>query len=405
MIIHPFEEKPQTRATSWLRPMTRLQGNGFENFPATLDVILITHPRDEDDFPRLFSWSDTLTVEDRAILTKCLRPVFGEIIRSENINVGLLFLPVYAREMIDPRSRSDCRKLLQQDAMETVAASGAKIICLGGLTGALTHYGKQLLKSAEAHGITITTGHALTAISVLRTYLKMIEDLYFDPEHRQLSVLGLGSIGAAFARMLLHQDILPSSLVLIDKPNREDHILSIAQELRGVTDLEIKVELTLPDGSIRPDSELYRSSYIISAVSNPNIIDIDKISPYTVLIDDSQPYCWSREKAIRRCLDKLDIVPCEAGLVDCSSIGYVSRFPFDFSDHDESGSHTSWSCLTEGLVRHLHPHLPNILGEPVLEHIMQYSRSFDELGLKTPALQCGKHTLPIQKLKNKFAGQ
>jgi hypothetical protein len=89
-------------------------------------------------------------------------------------------------------------------------------------------------------------------------------------------------------------------------------------------------------------------------------------------------------------------------LVDCGSIGYASHFPFDFSDHTEFGSHISWSCLAEGLLRHFDPALPGILGEPDLDNLRQYNSAFERFGLRTPALQCGSYELPVRELKNYF---
>lgn len=367
-----------------------------------LDVVLMSHPRDEHDLPRLFPWSGLLNLEDRRTLTTCLKPLVVEVIQTPKLNVGLLFLPFYARELIDPRTRRACREFVEQDGLAAAAAVGARLLCLGGLTGALTLYGRKLLEPAEKLGIGLTTGHSVTAISVLRTYLRAVDDLQLQPRRGRMAILGLGSIGTAFAQLLVRQARQPRSLVLVERPSRADSVAELRDRLRAETNLDISIELTGSDGQLVPNSACYDSTYVISAVSTPYVIDVNRLAPRTVLVDDSQPYCWDRDAAWERCRTANDLVPCEAGLVDCASIGYRSHFPFDFADHDQSGSRISWSCLAEGLLRALEPDLPSTIGAPTVETLREYDRAFEAHGFGVPALQCGPHELPIERLREAF---
>src|SRR5438132_64873 len=79
-----------------------------------LDVVLITHPRDEYDLPRLFPGAAAMALDDRRAVTRHLKPIFGEIVRTDHLNVGILFLPVYADQMMDPRERKRARQLLDE---------------------------------------------------------------------------------------------------------------------------------------------------------------------------------------------------------------------------------------------------------------------------------------------------
>jgi len=399
------EAQKTEESFSWMVPtsyVARYQHDKGQGLPSKVDVMLITHPRDAYDLPRIFPWAQNLTLAERQNLVKCLKPTIGEIIVAPGLTVGILFLPFFADEVTDPRSMAICRKILQEEGVKTAGEFGAQIVCLGGLSAALSQYGKRIKGHTDKYGITITTGHSLTINSVMRTYLKAIKDLEYGPEDKQLTVIGMGSIGSGFCRLLAQQKQLPKRIVLIDKPNRADHLELMAQELRAAMPSEIFTETTSLNGDLRTDSALYQSEFVVSAVSNAYVIDINKVAPGTVLVDDSQPYCWSRQEAWKRCLAKKDIAPCEAGLVDCGSIGYVSHFPFDFSDHDASGSNISWSCLAEGLLHYLDPTLPDTLGEPTLEHLIKYSASFDLFGFKTPNLQCGENELPVEDLMENF---
>jgi len=366
--------------------------------PARLDVVLLTHPRDEYDLPRLFEWSTALSLAERRELVRHVRPIIGEVIVAPRFSAGLLFLPMFAADIIDPVERQRCRQTLEREGLELAARTGARIVCLGGLTGALTGYGRRIADACADLGLTITTGHAATACSVVRAFRRAIDDTGRDMTSMRVALLGVGSVGAAVGRLLAYGSERPAEIVLIDTPRRADHLRGIAATLQA-NGIASSIELTTLRGELIETSACYAADAVISAVSTPYVLDIDRVAPGTVLVDDSQPYCWSREAAWQRCATRGDIVPCDAGLVDCSSLGFASSFPFDFVDMREGRSHTSWSCLTEGLLRTIEPALPMVVGEPTLETLLIYQDAFDRHGLTIPPLQCGIHRLPVEDLR------
>jgi predicted amino acid dehydrogenase len=364
-----------------------------------LDVVLLTHPRDEQDVPRLFSWASNLTTAERRELVACCKPTFGEIIRFGDTTVGILFLPAFASEMMDPASRHICRTLVMQDALSLVSELGGRLICLGGLTGALTNYGRRLVDKSHEYGIEITTGHAATAISIVRLLHRALQDLDLRPERQSVVVLGVGSVGGAVADAVSRGSLAPRSLVLVDTPQRQARLREFAAELTASTGLPVAIELTSARGELAASSACHSSSVVISAVSSPYVLDIAKVREGTILIDDSQPFCWSRHDAWRRVRERGDIVPCDAGLVQCSSIGFRSFFPFDFAGDDTNVNGIAWSCLAEGLLKHLNPQLPATVGEPDRSIVAQYSEAFTGASFSIPPLQCGPHVLPLEKLR------
>jgi predicted amino acid dehydrogenase len=374
-----------------------------EREAAALDVILLTHPRNDADLIRLFPWSEPFSAEYRRALLKHLRPMMGEVIESPRLNAGLLFATCLAEDMIRPETRGGCREMLAREALPALRRTGARYVCLGGLTASLTGYGRRLQEPAEALGLTVTTGHSATVVSVYRTYVRACRELGLRPAEGRMVVLGLGSVGSGFVRLLLQQPELPESLVLIDRPSRRPQLDELAEELRGMSGVDIRIETSAPDGRIAADSACYDCRFLISAISSWDIIDIALVKPGTVLVDDSQPNCWSREHAWQRCRERLDIAPCEAGLIDCSSIGYRSHFPFGFADHGDWGSRTAWCCLTEGMMLALVPGLAPTIGEPTAEGVLRFDQAFDRLGLEAASLQCEGRLLPVAQLREAFA--
>ena len=398
--------QPENRAVeSWLgsTSASRWQDrSGARIQEQKLDVVLLTHPRDETDFIRLFPWGERLSLEERRQIAQHLRPVFGEVISADRLSIGLLFLPVFAAEIMDPASRQRCRTFLKEEGMAAAAASGAKVVCLGGLLGSLSGYGRHLEQASRAAGMTITTGHSLTSISVLQTYRRAIAELALEPSAGSMAILGMGSVGGGFARLLADAPSVPRHVTLVDTPRREKHLEDFARELGSSGRFSVSYELTDRHGVLIPGSACYNSQFLVSAVSTPEVVDVRHVAPGTILIDDSQPYCWSRERAWERCSTRLDIVPCEAGLIDVGSLGYRSHFPFDFADQGAGGSRTAWCCLTEGLLQALNPALPATLGEPTEETLAAYLAAFEHQGLQSAILQCGENPLPVQALRQSF---
>ncbi|WP_147305035.1 hypothetical protein [Alkalilimnicola ehrlichii] len=367
-----------------------------------LDVVLLTHPRDDTDLVRLFPWSGHFTTDYRRALLRHLRPMMGEVIETPRLNVGLLFATCLAEDMINPDTRRWCREMLAMEALPALRRTGARYVCLGGLTASLTGYGRRLQGVADELGLTITTGHSSTTVSVYRTYARACQELELEPNRGRMVVLGLGSVGSGFVRLVLQQKEVPKSIVLVDRPNRVAHLEKLAAEFRNIADIDISIETSTKDGEIKPDSACYNCDYLISAISSWNIIDIDRIAPGTVLVDDSQPNCWSRDAAWERCKTRLDIAPCEAGLIDCSSIGYRAHFPFEFADHGPSGSRTAWCCLTEGMMLALDSTLEPTIGEPTAERVAKFNEAFDRLKFTAAALQCEGRRLPVDELRAAF---
>ena len=59
----------------------------------------------------------------------------------------------------------------------------------------------------------------------------------------------------------------------------------------------------------------YQSSFILGAVNIPDIIEVEKLKPNTIIVDDSAPHCFNVEKAINRLNTKSDILFTEGGIL------------------------------------------------------------------------------------------
>ncbi len=364
-----------------------------------LSVVLITHPRDERDFVRLFPSTAGQSAAAIRQMTRGMRAGYAEICQASRIRIGIVFLPLYADDILES-SANAALEILTEQGLGAAAEQGAGIVCLGGLTGALSLYGEALEEAASRLGVRVATGHCVTAVSVIRTLRKAVLDVDRPLCGARLALVGLGSVGAAFLRLLVQGSERPAEIVLIDRPGRRRRLEKLRDYAQAQGQLAT-IAVTEPDGTLTADSPAYRSEIIVSAISSSNVIEISRLRPGTILIDDSQPYCWPRDLAWQRCIERLDIVPCEAGLIDCSSLGYVSNLPFDYAGGEKSVG-TAWSCLCEGMLCAVDPDLVPTVGEPALEHLLRFDEAFDRFGLKTPPLQCAPHLLPVTALREKL---
>jgi len=392
------EESPAaTASTTYFGPSAQRKWLG-RGAPRDVDVVLVTHPRDRADVVRMFPWAGALDGDALADLLDCLQPVYGEIIEAKDINIGILFLPILAEDMIDPRKRASSRSRMEKEGLTKAAAMGARHVCLGGLTGALTQYGRRIEARSKELGIELTTGHAVTSVSIVRQLDKALSESGLSGGDAVLAILGAGSVGAGVARLLAHSARVtrPAELIIVDTLQQQDRVLALAEELAACSTMRVSVEMLPTRHALPDDSRCYRdANVIVSAVSTPSILDIDLVRAGTILIDDSQPYCWDRHAAWARVRVRGDILPCDAGLVDVGEIAYRSFFPFDFADDVGHGSAVSWSCLAEGLLRASLPQLVSNIGEADVAQLLAYERAFDDMKFGIPPLQCGKHVLDV----------
>jgi hypothetical protein len=130
---------------------------------------------------------------------------------------------------------------------------------------------------------------------------------------------------------------------------------------------------------------------LISATNQSDLIEIRRFSSGAILVDDSQPWCWSREHATSRFEEKRDLLCLEGGLLDGSALGTETNISsMGFSpDPCQSHRNTLWSCVGEGLLLLQDRQLPPTLGQVKLESMLTYQESMQASGIVPAPLQCG----------------
>lgn len=151
---------------------------------------------------------------------------------------------------------------------------------------------------APTNRAAITTGHALTAATVVLNVEQILRDAGRALAHERLLCLGLGSIGLSSLRLLLQVAPHPHTIMLCDLAAKVPQLQAIGTELveqygfQGDVQI-IPVQQTLPPA-------VYTASLIIGATNVPDVLDVDRLQPGTLLVDNSGPHCFDAQRAIAR---------------------------------------------------------------------------------------------------------
>ncbi len=226
-------------------------------------------------------------------------PLWYSVLETKWGRIALLLLPklaneVYSNDLLDNIT----------DAMEMAARIGARTVSLTGLIPSATDYGCAIKHRKDLP--TVTTGHATTTATVIMTIKKMLELSNRDISKERIAFLGLGSIGYNSLRLMLRVLDHPAEIILCD----------INRDVLTTTELNFdgKIRILVSEGNTVPD-EIYDASMIIGATNAPHILDINKVKPGTMIVDDSAPHCFVPEIAIERFKNKADILFSEAGVM------------------------------------------------------------------------------------------
>ena len=315
--------------------------------------------------------------------------------------IGVITLPIRGREMFgSPRVPGLITK-----AADLARRRGAKCISLTGLIPSATDYGLAVREWLGDAGPRVTTGHATTTAAVILNLQSMLEQTGRYPGWEHLAVLGLGSIGQGCLALML--DVLPHprSLILCDVYAKKDELAGIARTLkerhgyRGPVRV-LTSERGLPDG-------LYEATTILTAVSVPDVIDVARLRPGTIIVDDSYPPGFSLDRGIQRAEADADLFFGNAGMVrlpdpiretvflppgaehvvarlgDAAFRKELTRDPYELT-----------ACILSSLLTDRHEGFRATVGLADLSDLRSHYRGLERLGITAARPQCGTYFVP-----------
>jgi hypothetical protein len=274
------------------------------------------------------------------------------------------------------------------------------VVSLTGLLPSATRYGRALEKALLGRQLPrITTGHATTTAAVVLSVRRILEESGRDLTRERVGFVGLGSVGSATLRTLFRLRPHPAEVRLCDVYGKRDGLLELQRELVEELGYYGPVHVLEARGEVPP--ELYDSSLIVGATNVPDVLDVDRLAPGTLLVDDSSPHCFRLDRAVRRQRERQDVLFTEGGTLRAPSpLGQVLHVPDELlraakdvpadvlGVHDP---HRVTGCVLSSLLSARRPDLQPTLGLVSPRACLDHSRALMGLGFQAAPLHCGGH--------------
>lgn len=203
---------------------------------------------------------------------------------------AIVYTPLYEDMQFDYDRAADrlrvSRENIQKSAEFVRRRLGARVMGLGAVIPSLTRYGKDI----NEEGLTVTTGHGGTVHLVSETVSSLAERRSEAPH---IGIIGAaGSIGKSSLDTLLAGEFDAASYMLSDINHMK--LSKIAAERTGNVDITVGTNSDV----------LKASDIIVAAVTTQIDLDRDEYADLDltgkVIVDDSQPGCFSREQVEAR---------------------------------------------------------------------------------------------------------
>jgi hypothetical protein len=152
-----------------------------------------------------------------------------------------------------------------------------------------------------------------------------------------------------------------------------------------------------------PDT-VYEADLIVAAVSGPGaILDVDRLRPGAIVVDDSFPHCFDTVRAVGRMQQQRDVLVVGGGLLHCGSTdrrtveglppaataGAVARL---------RPPGTIASCQLESLLLAATPGLAPVHGLVDIRLAEAYWTAVDAAGVRAAPLHLLDHTVDMHLL-------
>lgn len=364
-----------------------------------LDAALIGYLPDPSQVARLagIPGADGLRETIRGWLFPGRYPRLLEVVSTRLGRSGFVCLPLFADELAARGADALGRDAVA--AIELAGDHGATNVSLAGMIPAHTAYGYDLTRALRPEHAQVTTGHATTAASMVRTTLAALAATGRDLGQARLACVGLGSIGRTSLELLLAVAGAPRRLVLCDVPARSRQLAELAASLRENAGMEGEIEVCTSTSAL--PAQVYACDLVLAAVSGggARLLDVDALRPGTVVVDDSFPPCLDIEAAHRRMAKSADVLVVGGGLLDCGPVQQRAAIGLDgLGDLDRVLGlrlpRAIASCQLESLLRSAHPDLPAVRGLVDLPLALAYHEALRAEAVEAAALHLGTRAVP-----------
>ena len=333
-------------------------------------------------------------------------PMWDAVMETKWGRIAGLMLPIFEDELY-----SDQQTLVQMvvESLEMAGRIGAKTVSLTGLIPSATDYGRAIAKAIEGRNDLpkITTGHATTCSTVVLTIKKILQISNRSLQREKVAFIGLGSIGINTLRLMLKCLPHPQSIIVCDIYSKLESLQNLQRELSGDLGFRGSVQIATSSSSSELPPEIYDATLIIGATNVSDILDIKRVKPGTLIVDDSGPHCFSPEQAIERFEKHKDILFTEGGALHApdpiETVIYLPELMKKNMDED------SWSdefkptnplnimgCVMSSLLSSRFKDMQPTVGLLDLKTCVQHYQGLERLGFQAADLHCEGYVLEVE---------
>lgn len=240
------------------------------------------------------------------------RPVVSGVLETSLGRIARVTLPRFSATLHDD-TRPVTGHILK--ALELAGQIGARTVSLTGLLPSATDQGLALGEAAAGgNGLPrVTTGQAtVTAVMALSLgHILHLADRRMDSEC--LGVVGGGALARSVLGLLLATQPHPRVILLCDPQRGAAEMAAFSRWITETNGFTGPVRI-LGGGQAVPPG-FYEARLIIGATAAPGILDVDRLRPGTLIVDESHPHCFSTDRAISRMRRQEDILCTEGDVL------------------------------------------------------------------------------------------
>ena len=246
----------------------------------------------------------------------------------------------------------------------------------------------------------LTTGHTATVVAVVETLAHVTTVTQMRIDQNVLACVGLGSIGVATLELLLHALPHPRALVLCDVLGTRERLHALARRLQS--ELGYRGEIRVEAGT-EPTLAIAEARLVVAATSAPDVLEVDRLAPGTLVVDDSFPACFDEVRAVARMETRGDVLLVGGGLLHAGQTTRLLSIPgLDptlverlATGHAHDGIA---GCQIEPLLLARDTTLPPTIGlvDPLVAR--RFQARVRALGVRAARLHCGVHAIADDSL-------
>ena len=314
--------------------------------------------------------------------------------------VGIFMLPLTTAQ-VNPGEPLLLPHLLE--GIKLATACGARCVALTGLIPSATGYGAAVQEACKNRGdlAAATTGHATTIAAVVLNLDALLKQAGRRMPDETVMFYGIGSIGLGALQLMLAVLPHPAELRLCDPYRSTEYFAELERSLRREHGFTGAIRVAHPGGN----RDLYDATVIVGATNVENVIDVSRLAPGTLVVDDSWPHCLNGPSALARFHQHGDILLTEGGFVRNGAAmpriahlpaSLASVLPADLPNLLFASLNPNYitACILSALISAHRPELAPTIGLVDLATTRRHWAALSELGFSAAELNYEGTALP-----------